>query len=499
MIAPNLNPFPRSDMVNIANTGVAVNQDGSSATLAIADSVTAPTPLTIPGLAQIDSRSLTGSPADPVHSCTGGADYKTAWWTVTPNSAGFLTVTVRGERFDLAGNSGIVVTAYPANSMGTELACAIVPRDNQPWLDAIVNFPVAGGSAYLIEVSATGATAQDGGYTIVRVANGSTPATISITPATLTVTPSAAPQLFTATVANAANTAVRWSLSPPIGTVNPTGLYTPPLTIDKPTAVTLTATSFADPTRTATAAINVAPIPVGTVPSLLEVANVTGETPFIAQNTFVQLKGLNLSVNTRSWMDSDFVNNQLPVQLDGVSVTVNGKPAYVSYISAGQVNIISPLDSALGPVQVQVTTSGGQSQAMTIQMQNVAPGFFTFDGIHLAAAHADSTLIGPATLFPGVTTPAKPGETIVLFGNGFGQTNPPLVAGALYPSGKLPSNPVITVGGLSARVNFAGIVAAGEYQFNVVLPTSLADGDNQIIATYGGGVTQPGAMITIHH
>lgn len=400
IITPNTGFASRSAAVNIANTTVPVNQDAGNPTVAIADSSTAATPLTVPGLALIDSRNLTSSATDPVHSCTGGADYKTAWWVVTPESTGFLNVTVRGIRLDLTGNSGIVVTAYAGSAPTTELACATVPRDNQPWIDAIINFPVNAGAAYLIEVSATGATPQDGGDTVVTVARGSTPASVSIAPATLDITAGAAPQPFTATVENATNTAVRWSLAPPIGTINPAGVYTPPPSIGQVTPVMLTATSFADPTQIATATINVAPIPVGTVPSLLEAANVAGETPFIAQNTFVQLKGLNLAVNTRSWLAADFVNNQLPEQLDGVSATVNGKAAYVSYISPGQVNIISPLDSALGPVQVQVMTAGGQSQILTVQMQSVAPGFFTFDGIHLAAAHVDGSLIGPATLFP---------------------------------------------------------------------------------------------------
>ena len=49
--------------------------------------------------------------------------------------------------------------------------------------------------------------------------------------------------------------------------------------------------------------------------------------------------------DSRIWQDSDFVNSQMPVQLDGVSATVNGKPAYVYYISPTQLNILTPPDA----------------------------------------------------------------------------------------------------------------------------------------------------------
>jgi uncharacterized protein (TIGR03437 family) len=48
------------------------------------------------------------------------------------------------------------------------------------------------------------------------------------------------------------------------------------------------------------------------------------------------------------WQGSDFTNGQMPTQLDGVSVTVNGKPAYVYYISPTQVNILTPPDPMPG-------------------------------------------------------------------------------------------------------------------------------------------------------
>lgn len=59
--------------------------------------------------------------------------------------------------------------------------------------------------------------------------------------------------------------------------------------------------------------------------------------------------------------------------------------------------------------------------------------------------------------------------------------------------------PVVKIGGVSAAVGFAGLTAAGEYQFNVTRAASAADGDNTITATYGGMPTQAGALITVQH
>jgi hypothetical protein len=48
--------------------------------------------------------------------------------------------------------------------------------------------------------------------------------------------------------------------------------------------------------------------------------------------TWISILGANLSQTIRTWQDSDFVNGLLPTSLDGVSVTINGRAAYVGYI-----------------------------------------------------------------------------------------------------------------------------------------------------------------------
>jgi uncharacterized protein (TIGR03437 family) len=237
-------------------------------------------------------------------------------------------------------------------------------------------------------------------------------------------------------------------------------------------------------------------------PRISLVANAEGESPTIAPNTWVEIKGANLAPagDSRVWQGSDFANNQMPVKLDGVGVTVNGKNAFVYYISPAQINILTSPDAISGPVQVVVSNSGAASGAYSAPAQALSPAFFVFNGgPYVAATHANGSLLGPTSLYPGSTTPAKPGETIVLYANGFGPTTNPLVSGSLIQSGNLAPQPAIKIGGIAATVTFAGLVSPGEFQFNVVVPTSIADGDQPVTASYGGMNTQAGTLITVLH
>jgi uncharacterized protein (TIGR03437 family) len=241
---------------------------------------------------------------------------------------------------------------------------------------------------------------------------------------------------------------------------------------------------------------------LSTAPSISLVANAFGDTPTIAPNTWVEIKGTNLAPATsaRIWQDADFVGNQLPTSLDAVSVTMNGKNAYLYYISATQVNVLTPPDLTPGLVQVVVTNGGAASAAFSVPAEQYSPSLFTYSGgPYVVAAHADGSRIGPASLFPGLTTPAKPNETIVVFANGFGATVPPVISGSMVQSGSLPTLPAIKIGGVEATVQFAGVVSPGLYQFNVIVPVSVPDGDNTLTAMYSGLTTLPGVLLTVQH
>jgi uncharacterized protein (TIGR03437 family) len=73
------------------------------------------------------------------------------------------------------------------------------------------------------------------------------------------------------------------------------------------------------------------------------------------------------------------------------------------------------------------------------------------------------------------------------------------VSGSETQSGTLSPLPVIKIGGVNATVTFAGLAAPGEFQFNIVVPSSLESGDQSIAATFGSRTTQAGTLITIQN
>jgi uncharacterized protein (TIGR03437 family) len=233
--------------------------------------------------------------------------------------------------------------------------------------------------------------------------------------------------------------------------------------------------------------------------NITAVANGAGFQAGFASATWISIFGANLSQTTRAWRDSDFVNGLLPTTLSGVSVTINGRAAYVGYISPTQLNVLAPDDATAGAVQLQVTTAEGKSNSLTAQKQQFAPAFFWMPGgVYVAAQHADYTYVGKPGLIAGITTqPARPGEMILLYGTGFGPTNPPLASAQLVTTPAHLANSVqVTIGGVVAPVAYAGLVRAGLYQFNVTVP-NVPGGDAAVVAQIGGIQTQTGVSITI--
>jgi len=231
------------------------------------------------------------------------------------------------------------------------------------------------------------------------------------------------------------------------------------------------------------------------------VVNAAQGTGSIAANTFVAIFGTDLTATKRTWAAADFgaTGQTLPTSLDGVSVTLNGEPAFLSYISPVQINLLTPADlPASGPITVVVTDNTLTSTTVNVTPQLVAPSFFLLDKPgHIAAQHGDFSLIGPVGT-PPAGTPAAPGELIILYGNGFGATNPAAVNGLILAgAAPLVAAPTITFNGINATVAFAGLAATGLYQFNVTVPAGLPDGDATVVAKIGGASSPAGALITI--
>jgi uncharacterized protein (TIGR03437 family) len=261
-------------------------------------------------------------------------------------------------------------------------------------------------------------------------------------------------------------------------------------------------------------------------PSTPSINNIQNAATFqtsqaLAPSTYLAVFGANLSTDTkgRTWGAADFIENSggtynIPTSLDGTSVTVGGIPGYVYYVSATQLNIVTPSTIAPGnniPVVVTVksTTGTSSSSAFDINLTNIAPSFFAWypgtsdNGKYLIAQHLDYSNVGKLGLFPNAaanfTTPAKPGETIQLYGTGFGPTSPPVAAGIetdkVY---NLNPTPTATVNGMTAAVVFAGLIPPETqiYQIDVTIPANAPKGDLPLVVTVNG-VESFAGLITV--
>ncbi|HVY92629.1 MAG TPA: hypothetical protein VHA14_07770 [Bryobacteraceae bacterium] len=236
----------------------------------------------------------------------------------------------------------------------------------------------------------------------------------------------------------------------------------------------------------------------------------------ISQNTWIAIQGTNLvSSQTQAsglgWVGSQpYLGGYMEPTLNGVQVSVNGKPAVVSYYCSAvptgspcttgkdQINALVALDSTMGPVNVVVTNGGVASDPFQVTMATVSPTFLLLkDNQHITATHANYSVIGPTSLYPGASTPAAVNETIALWAVGFGLPSNTLVANADTQSGQLPTLPVCQINGAPATVTYAGVVSPGLYQINLTVPNGATNGDNKLSCTYGGASTQASAVIAV--
>src|SRR5207247_6236531 len=127
-------------------------------------------------------------------------------------------------------------------------------------------------------------------------------------------------------------------------------------------------------------------------------------------------------------------------------------------------------DDTSGDVTVQVI-NGSAVQSFTAHLQPYSPALFATKDNLLIAQHADFSLVTPAS-------PAQPGETIILYGAGFGPTDPAAPGGQVLTGVAALTSPVkVRIGGANVQPSFAGLSATGLYQLNVTIPASAADGN----------------------
>lgn len=209
-----------------------------------------------------------------------------------------------------------------------------------------------------------------------------------------------------------------------------------------------------------------------------------GASTSVAPGTWVEIYGSNLAADTRPWAATDFTNNgqTAPLSLDRTSVTIAGLQGSIDYISPGQVNVLLPLISS-GTQQMTLATAAGTSASYTVNVNTnqfavyAPPQFKVGAGgtQYVGAVFNDGTYVMPPNTATGFTSrQAHPGETIVIYGIGFGPVINGTLPGTIAPPGLSPVSGTVQVmfGTTPVTPAYAGLSPGyfGLYQLNVVVP-----------------------------
>jgi len=246
------------------------------------------------------------------------------------------------------------------------------------------------------------------------------------------------------------------------------------------------------------------PMRASSTPVIRSYSGVTEATAFggsvaIGPGSWIEIYGEGFTDHARSWKSSDFVGSVAPTSLDGVTVQVGGQSAFVSYISPEQVNAFVPFSIPPGEARVTIKNGANTSPTQSVDVNGLQPGLLvgpTLDDPFVIAIYPDfATYALPPGTIAGV--PARlpvPGDTIILFGTGFGPVNPSVPDGQITTMGNAlqaalqVSFASVTQTPVPATVTYAGLAPGylGLYQFNIVVPTIKPSPDMFLVVTVNG-------------
>jgi uncharacterized protein (TIGR03437 family) len=246
-----------------------------------------------------------------------------------------------------------------------------------------------------------------------------------------------------------------------------------------------------------------------------------GGYSYFTSGSWLEIKGTNLAdpsdprlvaANPGQWTSNDFNGVNAPTSLDGISVSINGKPAFVDYISAGQINVQAPEDTATGNVAITVTNCKATSPPVMFARRALAPGLLAPNNLQanntyymVATFASDGAYVLSAYLgaIVGVNSrPAKPGDLIVAYGIGFGDVTPATQPGVIVGQSNALTNPItLSFGSTPATLSYAGLAGSflGLYEFYITVPSPLANGDYPIIVTQNGTLVPQTIYLTVQN
>ena len=237
--------------------------------------------------------------------------------------------------------------------------------------------------------------------------------------------------------------------------------------------------------------------PVYSTASLVNAAD--NQTGNLSPNTIATLYGKNLAYGTRAITPADIPGGVLPTVLPGtgVRILIGGLPANLYYVSPTQINFLVPVCLLPGTVNLQLVIDGLAGPQIQVQLAPSSPALFQLDSQTTVATSAAGALLTAGA-------PARPGDIVILYATGLGQSQPPVIYGQL-PTAAAPLKQLadftILLDGVAAdpsAILYAGIAPgfAGLYQINFTIPA--ATGPNpEIRIGFGDSMSPAGILLPV--
>jgi uncharacterized protein (TIGR03437 family) len=190
---------------------------------------------------------------------------------------------------------------------------------------------------------------------------------------------------------------------------------------------------------------------------------------------------------------------KLPTTLGGTQVVIDGAPAPLLYVSAGQINAIVPYEAGdSGTATIQVLSNGVPSAIWGLPVAPAAAAIFTSGG-----GIGQAAVLNQDNSPNSATNPAALGSVVQIYATGGGQTTPASITGTI--AGGSPNPTVLpvtaTIGGADAPVTYHGSApgeVTGLLQVNAVVPSASPPGPAvPILINVGGGQSQSGVTVAI--
>jgi uncharacterized protein (TIGR03437 family) len=466
------------------------------------------------------------------------------------NTARFAPADLQARNFP----SSITVTASPSLRLGTNsINFAYQSGDNLPQPQAVM---VSSSAATAFTATATG-----GSWLSVSPANGTTPASLSVSvnPAglnpgtyngTITITaPGASNSPQTVAVSLTVTSAPTISVSPSLLNYSYQSGGNPPqvqvVSVSASAAATFTAVasggswlSVSPTSGTAPASLSVSVNPAGlnpgtyngtitvsgangatgsttinvtltvtaALPSIKSVTNAASyATGAVSPGEIVTIFGTAIGPAAGAYATTDPATGKLATTIGGVQVLFGGIAAPMIYASSTQVSAVAPYEMApVASPSVWIKYAGQTSNGYQLTSAATAPGLFTQNSSGSgpgAILNQDNSLNGPGN-------PAAKGSIVQVYLTGEGQTSPQGVTGAVttatLPPPQVTPAPLLPIGvlinGQPALYVYAGEapgLVAGMMQLNMQIPSDALSGNLSITVSIGGNTSQSNVTVSV--